>query len=86
MVKRRNGCACSWKMVGEERVFSSMVQEDGLLGAYVGWRKCAKVENPGLGLLRDSSSVVCGVVVDEAWTCSGGSEAWDSQKAVGKAM
>ena len=51
-----------------------MVQEDGLLVAYVGWRKFAKVGNPGLGLLQGSSGVADGVVVG------------DSQKAVGKAM
>ena len=72
-MKRRNGCACSPK-TGEERVFSSMVQDDGLLAAYVGWRKFAKVGNPGLGLLQGSSGVADGVVVG------------DSQKAVGNAM
>ena len=51
-----------------------MVQEYGLLAAYVGWRKFAKVGNPGLGLLQGSSGVADGVVVG------------DSQKALGNAM
>ena len=72
-MKRRKGRACSPK-TGEERVLSSMVQEDGLLAAYFGWRKFAKVGNPALGLLRGSSGVADGAVVGE------------SQKAVGKAM
>lgn len=86
VVKSRMGCACSPKTVGEERVFSSMVQEDGLLGAYVGWRKCVKVGNPGLGLLQDSPGAAVGVVAIGAWTGYGVLEAGNSQKAVGKAI
>lgn len=81
VVKSRIGCACSPKTVGEERGFSSMVQDDGLLGAYVGWRKCTKVGNPGSGLLQD-----CDVVAIGSWTGHGVLEAGNSQKAVGKAI
>ena len=86
VVKSRIGCACSPKTVGEERVFSSMVQEDGLLGAYFGWRKCAKVGNPWLGLLQDSPGAAMDGVVVGVWTGYGALEAGDSQKAVGKAI
>lgn len=53
-MKKRVGWACLPKMVGEERLFSSRVQQEGLLEAYVGWRKCAKAGNAGLVSLRDS--------------------------------
>lgn len=84
VVKSRFGCASLPKRAGEERQFSSSVQDDGLLGAYVGWRNCA--ENIGLVVLQGSSSLT--EVVLARGTCSrhGASEAGDSQKAAGKAM
>ena len=83
-MKKRVGCAYLPKMVGEERLFSSRVQEDGLLGAYVGWRKCAKVGNGGLVSLRGSFGLA--EDVDVGGTCSGYGKpgAGDSQKAFGK--
>lgn len=83
-MKKSVGCAYLPKMVGEERLFSSRVQEEGLFGAYVGWRKCAKVGNAWLVSLRGSSGLA--EVVGVGGTCSryGKLGAGDSQKAVGK--
>ena len=62
------------------------LQPNGLLEAYVGWRKCAKAGNAGLVPLQDSSGLAEGVNV--GGICSGCGElgAGHSQKAVGKVM